>query len=680
MAKYKSIVVTNAGLELIAAAQSGDTIEFTAMKTGAGIYDGTEVLSESTGLKELKQTFGVTGITRDDTVIKVRSVIDNGGLDAGYNITEIGLFAKDKSGNEILYAIVVAETGLEDYLPAYADAPTTVTVEMHIDVSSVDSSVVFQATAIEGTYVTVQDFEDYKKQQEQYEGTVDNALYELNRKAVNNAQSATNAWDKAQQTAINLENHTRNKVNPHNVTAEQVGLGNVNNTSDEDKPVSKAQQTALNLKAERTEVIVDNIIDSNFNQGWVRCASYNYESGKATLTKSNDTSGISYFCKDYYLPKGETFTVSAFVKTSNINYKGFISISYRNDTTFVTLANSENTNDGKCEVTFTVPENANYVRVMFALFSSATEGTEIVFTNMMLENGAVAHSYHPYRYGLNRVCERVETILDNLLPYPYYDTTKTVNGVVCTDNGDGSITFSGTATADVTFLCSSRLDTTEPFKLPAGTYILTGCPDGGTDLTYKTTIGKTVDGAYKAVATSYGEGVEFTLTEETVLQISPVIKKGATVNNLTFTPVIRNVINNNVLREDLDTLTENVDTLMEDTGWVCFAKAGSSGEFTIDEDICYRIIGNRIYFAGTISYSGGAGTEGTGLIFDLPLYKVVIPRKSERVIALNLSGTISYAFSISVRTLNFSIDMKKNVASDAITLRKCSFEECFLLD
>ena len=34
----------------------------------------------------------------------------------------------------------------------------------------------------------------------------------------------------------------------------------------------------------------------------------------------------------------------------------------------------------------------------------------------------------------------------NLIPYPYVDTTKTVNGVTFTDNGDGSITVNGTAT------------------------------------------------------------------------------------------------------------------------------------------------------------------------------------------------------------------------------------------
>lgn len=43
--------------------------------------------------------------------------------------------------------------------------------------------------------------------------------------------------------------HTGNTSNPHNVNKTQVGLGNVDNTSDANKPVSTATQTALNLKA-----------------------------------------------------------------------------------------------------------------------------------------------------------------------------------------------------------------------------------------------------------------------------------------------------------------------------------------------------------------------------------------------------------------------------------------------
>ncbi len=49
--------------------------------------------------------------------------------------------------------------------------------------------------------------------------------------------------------AAALAAHTSNTSNPHNVTQAQVGLGNVDNTSDVSKPVSTATQNALNLKA-----------------------------------------------------------------------------------------------------------------------------------------------------------------------------------------------------------------------------------------------------------------------------------------------------------------------------------------------------------------------------------------------------------------------------------------------
>lgn len=47
-------------------------------------------------------------------------------------------------------------------------------------------------------------------------------------------------------TAEVFTNHTADKNNPHNVTKEQVGLGNVDNTADIDKPVSNAVNSAIN--------------------------------------------------------------------------------------------------------------------------------------------------------------------------------------------------------------------------------------------------------------------------------------------------------------------------------------------------------------------------------------------------------------------------------------------------
>ena len=48
-----------------------------------------------------------------------------------------------------------------------------------------------------------------------------------------------------------LEAHTTNTSNPHNVTKTQIGLGNVDNTSDLNKPISTATQSALNNKVDK---------------------------------------------------------------------------------------------------------------------------------------------------------------------------------------------------------------------------------------------------------------------------------------------------------------------------------------------------------------------------------------------------------------------------------------------
>jgi len=46
--------------------------------------------------------------------------------------------------------------------------------------------------------------------------------------------------------------HTQNINNPHSVTKAQVGLSNVDNTSDANKPISNATQSALNNKSDTT--------------------------------------------------------------------------------------------------------------------------------------------------------------------------------------------------------------------------------------------------------------------------------------------------------------------------------------------------------------------------------------------------------------------------------------------
>jgi hypothetical protein len=67
----------------------------------------------------------------------------------------------------------------------------------------------------------------------------------------NTLVSAVNA--KANQASLNA--HTSDTNNPHGTTPAKIGLGNVDNTSDVNKPISTAVNTALNTKADDTSVV-----------------------------------------------------------------------------------------------------------------------------------------------------------------------------------------------------------------------------------------------------------------------------------------------------------------------------------------------------------------------------------------------------------------------------------------
>jgi hypothetical protein len=53
-----------------------------------------------------------------------------------------------------------------------------------------------------------------------------------------------------------ISDHTDNKLNPHSLTAGQIGLGNVENTADLDKPISRLTQKALDSKQDKGDYVV----------------------------------------------------------------------------------------------------------------------------------------------------------------------------------------------------------------------------------------------------------------------------------------------------------------------------------------------------------------------------------------------------------------------------------------
>ena len=87
-------------------------------------------------------------------------------------------------------------------------------------------------------------------------------------------------------TQAELNAHTGSKTNPHGVTKAQVGLGNVDNTSDANKPISTATQTALNAKQDKLVTSGDN---ANFVAGSNVTLSQDATTGKITVSSKNTT-------------------------------------------------------------------------------------------------------------------------------------------------------------------------------------------------------------------------------------------------------------------------------------------------------------------------------------------------------------------------------------------------------
>lgn len=111
-------------------------------------------------------------------------------------------------------------------------------------------------------------------------------------------------------------------------------------------------------------------------------------------------------------------------------------------------------------------------------------------------------------------------------------TSQTVNGVTFTVNEDGSVTANGTA-SNTTWLALYRS------AIPMGNYILSGCPNGGGDNTYRMQLRKYSDST-DVTAKDTGNGSRFEIEDSTIEYVVHIgVSKGRTVNNLTFYPMIR---------------------------------------------------------------------------------------------------------------------------------------------
>ena len=201
---------------------------------------------------------------------------------------------------------------------------------------------------------------------------------------------------------------------------------------------------------------------------------------------------------------------------------------------------------GKFTRTFTTPSTTGYDRITFGLngskvdtmcncnmdlkpsttytftcnFTNITQGS-ISWKDMMLVEGSTVGDYEPYSY--------------NLLDKWKYPVTTTTNGVTFTNNGDGSITANGTATATAGYILFNYQRT-----LTVGhKYLLSGAPSNASSDAYI----QCYDDTNYEWLTDKGNGGIATFPKEIVnLSGSNMIRirigSGYNVNGLLFEPAL----------------------------------------------------------------------------------------------------------------------------------------------
>ena len=223
MYKWDNAVLTRKGIALLAKLTSGHTLYLSRAVAGAG-YVLPDVLKYQTGVTDEKQELSFAAQSYpSEGLCAVPVRLFNTGLSAGYTAKQIGIYATDPDEGDILFLISQADGGEGTVIPSETDMP---------------------GYSAEWTFYL------------QY-GQAD---------GVNVKVDPANMVNEEMVRVI-LEEHASDKNNPHGVTKEQLGLGNVDNTSDTNKYVAYAQRAGVADKAKYALTIrLDGGRTENVNQ------------------------------------------------------------------------------------------------------------------------------------------------------------------------------------------------------------------------------------------------------------------------------------------------------------------------------------------------------------------------------------------------------------------------------
>ena len=189
----------------------------------------------------------------------------------------------------------------------------------------------------------------------------------------------------------------------------------------------------------------------------------------------------------------------------------------------------------------------------------------------------------------------------NLLPNTA--STQTINGVTFTVNSDGSISTSGTASADISY---TFITLTQAEASQYSGCILSGCPSGGADSSYYFKMQRN-GSPWTGYGTDYGNGVTLaTIDAQAYIFIG--VKSGTNMNGKTFRPMIRlaSIEDDSYVPYSKDTieLTKDSISLLSKLGTffqfegVAYVSAGGTGEIQFKGEGVHLLVGKGSFGQG----------------------------------------------------------------------------------
>lgn len=345
------------------------------------------------------------------------------------------------------------------------------------------------------------------------------------------------AFGKIAKAIKDLISHIANKSNPHGVTKSQLGLENVDNKS------------SATIRGELTSSNVTKALGYTPEKGGTAetdnamAHSKDVPSTTASYTKIDEIGGMTRKCTNLIpYPYNETTKTQNGI-TFTDNGDGTIAANgISTDTVFFIIAAKVNLPSGeyyisdgvnmgsvancRCGVgtyntSFSTDGTARDVEIRI---SSGTTLNNVIF-KPMINKGSTALPYEPYFDGLRSApITEVESVGENLIPFPYYNTSNTTYGVEFTVQNDGGIKVKGAATEAVAFYLTSENTTWQELGIPKG---ITLCLSGASAVTFGIVY---ADGT---ILNDNGNGRIIT-TDDRRFKIRILVAKGSAVDTIVY--------------------------------------------------------------------------------------------------------------------------------------------------